>query len=151
VGDVRQRQRWVGLVLRWGPVVSWMAGIFFFSSQSEPLGTVSEGPHGELVGRLSHVGEYAVLAFLLYRALGHTENGWRAVGIAFAATLIYALTDEVHQRFVPGRECSLVDLGYDALGAAAALLTARACKNPGAESKTQSRKGAGTQGDRVEA
>lgn len=131
MGDGRRKQGWVGLVLRWGPVVAWMAGIFFFSSRSQPLGPVSEGPHGELVGRLSHVGEYAGLALLLRRALGDGVGGWRGAGIAFAVAVGYAVTDEVHQRFVPGRECSVMDLGYDALGAAGALLVRRLVLNWG--------------------
>jgi VanZ family protein len=136
----------VGFVRRWGPVVAWMATIFFFSSQSEPLGSVSEGPYSGLLERLSHAGEYAVLAVLLYRALGDGENGWRPVAIAFVATLAYAVTDEVHQAFVPGRECSLMDLGYDALGTAAALLIVRACTGRRVEGLTQGRKGAEAQG-----
>jgi hypothetical protein len=146
VGDGRERQGWVGLVLRWGPVVAWMAGIFFFSAQSRPLGVASEGPYGEVLGRLSHVGEYAVLALLLYRALGDAVGGWRGVGIAFAVAVGYAVTDEVHQRFVPGRECSVMDLGYDALGAAGALLVRRLVLNELGSRLTQRRKDGRTQG-----
>ncbi|MFW6116049.1 MAG: VanZ family protein, partial [Chloroflexota bacterium] len=146
VGDGRRRQGWVGFVRRWGPVVAWMATIFFFSSQSEPLGAAPEGPYQGLLGRLSHVGEYAVLAVLLYRALANGENGWRAAGVAFATTLAYAVTDELHQWFVPGRECSLMDLGYDALGAAAALLIVRACTGRRVEGLTQGRQGAEARG-----
>ena len=136
MGDGRLRQGWVGLVLRWGPVVAWMAGIFFFSAQSRPLGVASEGPYGEMLGRLSHVAEYAGLALLVRRALGDGVGGWRGAGIAFAVAVGYAVTDEVHQRFVPGRECSVMDLGYDALGAAGALVIVEACRTRRVEKLT---------------
>jgi VanZ family protein len=35
---------------------------------------------------------------------------------------LYSLTDEFHQRFVPGRNASLVDCGIDVAGAAIALI-----------------------------
>ena len=42
---------------------------------------------------------------------------------AFLLTVLYALADEFHQSFVPGRNPSLVDaLGFDTAGAAIILL-----------------------------
>jgi VanZ family protein len=34
-----------------------------------------------------------------------------------AISVVYALTDEVHQHFVPGRACRLLDVGIDTCGA----------------------------------
>ncbi len=39
---------------------------------------------------------------------------------AARACVLYGVTDEVHQRFVPGRDASLGDLAADAAGAFAA-------------------------------
>ncbi|MGM0627892.1 MAG: VanZ family protein, partial [Candidatus Fermentibacterota bacterium] len=36
--------------------------------------------------------------------------------------LAYALTDEVHQSFVPGRDCSAADMAADAAGGLFSLL-----------------------------
>ena len=41
---------------------------------------------------------------------------------AFALTLLYAGFDELHQYFVNGRGCSIIDVGIDCLGCAVALL-----------------------------
>ncbi len=110
-------------VLRWGPVLLWAAGIFYFSSQRYPLGSLSQSPQHRPIGRLAHLGEYAGLAALLYRALALPDRGpgqtfWLALGGALA----YAILDEIHQGFVPGRTCSLLDVGYDLAGALTALL-----------------------------
>jgi len=40
---------------------------------------------------------------------------------AFFLTMIYAISDEYHQSFVPGRSGNLADLVIDATGAAAGL------------------------------
>lgn len=37
---------------------------------------------------------------------------------------LYAITDEVHQRFVPGRSCQAADWAIDTAGAALGLLCA---------------------------
>jgi VanZ family protein len=39
--------------------------------------------------------------------------------------LLYAVSDELHQLFVPGREATLLDLGFDALGILILLLLVR--------------------------
>jgi VanZ family protein len=46
---------------------------------------------------------------------------WRAAVIAAAIALSYAVTDEVHQMFVPGRSAQLSDLIADAMGVVAGV------------------------------
>jgi VanZ family protein len=77
------------------------------------------------IRKLAHVTEYAVFSFLLYRAFeGNRPHAWR-LRTAFWAVLtagVYALTDEYHQAFVPGRTASPLDCGIDTLGAALGML-----------------------------
>jgi len=66
---------------------------------------------------------YGTLAALTLRALAGGE--WRHVGLltaagAVAISSLYGVTDEFHQRFVPGRDFELLDMAADALGSAAA-------------------------------
>ena len=63
----------------------------------------------------AHAALYAVLAALL-RGAGLT------VPLALAAAFLYGVSDELHQRFVPGRTAALSDLAADLAGA---LLGAR--------------------------
>lgn len=108
-------------LLRWGPVVLWAAAIFYFSSRRRPLGPLSEPGHPGSIGRLAHVVEYAGLTVWLYRALAFERGRKRLYALSLGGALAYALLDEIHQAFVPGRICSLVDVAWDLVGALAAL------------------------------
>ena len=67
-------------VSRWAPVLLWMAGIFYFSSRPNPLGFLRSFGHDIDIGNLAHIGEYAGLITLLYRALAGSEKGQRTSG-----------------------------------------------------------------------
>ena len=41
---------------------------------------------------------------------------------AWLAGTLYAVTDEIHQSFVPGRSCELRDMGIDSCGVLAGVL-----------------------------
>jgi VanZ family protein len=104
-------------VRRWGPVVAWAAVIFVFSSIPS-LGT-GLGGWDLVLRKLAHATEFAILAALLVRALGSPR--W-AVVIAVG----YAISDEIHQSFVPGRHGAPLDVVIDSVGVAVgALLAAR--------------------------
>ncbi|MBI1974847.1 MAG: VanZ family protein, partial [Parcubacteria group bacterium] len=62
--------------------------------------------------------EYGVLALLVYRAdVASRRDARSSGGVAFWVAVIYAITDEIHQIFVPGREATIRDFLIDALGA----------------------------------
>ncbi len=100
----------------WLPVLVWAALIFALSSIPS-LGT-GLGTWDLILRKLAHVGEFAVLAGLLLRAL---ERELPAALVAVA----YAASDELHQHFVPGRAASPVDLAIDSVGVLAGILLAR--------------------------
>ena len=104
----------------WAPPVVQMALIFALSSMT-----------GRQVGRLpfavadwvAHAALFGALAALLLRAFA--SGAWdavtgRAAILAAALAALYGATDEYHQRFVPGRSVSGMDLIVDAVGASAA-------------------------------
>jgi VanZ family protein len=74
--------------------------------------------HGA-IRKLGHVSEFAVLAVLWYRSLAWDGRVRRpkAALAAFALTLGFAGLDEVHQAFVATRTASVLDVGWDGLGA----------------------------------
>ena len=91
----------------WLPVVAWAALIFALSSI--PGLNSGLGTWDLVLRKCAHVTEYAILGALLLRALG-SELAAAAWGIA------YAVTDEIHQHFVPGRQGAPMDVAIDALG-----------------------------------
>jgi VanZ family protein len=92
-----------------------MAVIFALSAQSD-LDT-GAGVIGLIVRKLGHMFVYGLLWFLWWRAFG----GRHAVAAA-AITILYAVTDELHQATVAGRHGAVTDVLIDAAGVAAAML-----------------------------
>lgn len=73
----------------------------------------------QIIKKGAHVAGYALLALSYWWALGlQREKRWLAWGMA----VLFAVTDEFHQSFVPGRFPSIWDvLVFDNFGALSAL------------------------------
>lgn len=113
-GNLRQNP-WV----RWVPAILWMAVIFIASST--PSSQVpSFGGWDFWVKKSSHLLSYALLAFLYRLALGPSASGagWKAGLLA----VLFAISDELHQMFTPGRNPWIVDVLIDVAGAGIALI-----------------------------
>ena len=103
----------------WAPLLAYMGLIFWLSSQSR-VDFLPDSPDYVL-----HFFGYFGMGILAVRAfaggLGEPKSKYSTyVGLVFAAS--YAVTDEWHQRFIPGRVASGRDLVADGLGIAAAWI-----------------------------
>ena len=79
-----------------------------------------------LFRKLAHLTEYAILAMLIYgSARDDNPFRWQPRRALWTIILagVYALTDEFHQGFVPGRGPSLIDSAIDTAGAGLGTLT----------------------------
>ena len=106
----------------WGPVLAQMALIFIASSIPN-----LQHLHGNISDKAGHGIGYAILGALLLRALARGRRAgvtWRTVLLAMLCATAYGVSDEFHQRFVPGRSSDVYDVLADAVGAAAASLGA---------------------------
>ena len=121
----------------------WMAVIFAFSSRDGEKSTRDSHKVGFVIGRviihafeeksgeeqlafaedidhvirkLAHGMEYAVLGILLSGAFisAGKKNRWY---IPWGISVLYAVTDEIHQVFVPGRDGNVIDVCIDSTGA----------------------------------
>lgn len=109
-------------VLRWLPVVGWMALIFTLSAVSG-LRVSDDASVDRPFRVLGHLTSYGVLAALvLYALAGRRSPRWQHVAVAYAVCLAYGISDEIHQAFVPDRTGRIDDLMVDAVGAAVGLL-----------------------------
>jgi VanZ family protein len=103
----------------WLPVLVWAAVIFTFSAIPD-LGT-GLGGWDLVLRKIAHVVEYAILGALLFRATGRAR-------VAFGLGVLYAMTDEFHQTFVPGRVGAAHDVVIDAAGIALGVLVYRSLR-----------------------
>ena len=106
-------------ILRWAPSVLLMVVIFALSSiPSKEM--PSFGFWDTLVKKGGHMLGYGILTVSFGFGLGwERKRAWQAFLLAVA----YALTDEVHQSFVPGRHASLLDaLVFDGGGSILAMM-----------------------------
>ena len=138
-----RRTRALARLRRYGPLIAWMAFIFFastvqFSASNtsriiRPLllwlfPEISEPSIQRVhffVRKTAHFTEYAVLALLAARALRTSglaalRRSWWLV--AFALVAAVSLTDEYHQSFLPSRTGTIYDSYLDMTGGATALL-----------------------------
>ena len=134
--DLKLQIKTVGIIL----ILIWMVSIFAFSGQ---VGTESSGTsrkvtefivqlvsdksveeNEELIGnldkiirKLAHYTIYTLGGILIYNYANTTDKSKKEkilYSIAFGAG--YAITDELHQFFVPGRSARIFDVGIDTLG-----------------------------------
>lgn len=77
---------------------------------------------GVLVRKTAHFAEYAALGFLL---AGVWLSFYKSMRFTFFLSqllgTLYAVSDEIHQYFVPGRSCQISDMLLDSLGVAAGI------------------------------
>ena len=136
------------IILGYFGVISIMVGIFCFSAQpAEESSAVSGGiveqiissfidtenltveAKESLIDRLqfvvrktAHYSVYAGLGFFAYLAIKNTFEKRYTFVPAFAWGVLYSVSDEIHQLFVPGRSGEIRDVFLDSLGVATGVL-----------------------------
>ena len=137
--DWRNRSR----VWRYGPLLFWMAFIFFASTAEFSASNTSRiiGPlvkwlfpqiseenlalAHSITRKLAHFAEYAILGWLAARAFSTSSSRMLRVRwflISLLLVIIFSLSDEYHQSFVPSRTGSVYDSLIDLVGGLTALL-----------------------------
>jgi VanZ family protein len=101
-----------------------MLVIFYFSSlQGDQLGP--DNCIIDVIKKLGHSVIYGVLAILYLWALKGSkalpEARIPVFVLSFVLVLLYAVTDEYHQSFTPGRHATVTDVIIDAAGAIVCL------------------------------
>lgn len=129
----------------WAAVIGLMAVIFAFSAQqgeasealtkgavlpvAELIAAMQQGTQatidtlyfimGTILRKAAHLAEYGLLGALIWLLLESYGHRGKLLPISIAA--LYAITDELHQAFVPGRLGMPLDVLVDAIGAVAGV------------------------------
>lgn len=128
--------------------ILWMGVIFYFSSQPAVesaglsgglfrqiqafiadipvMGHILSGGFTEhLLRKGAHMTEYAILGILLVLCMyEYVPVKWKKFRLpcAWITGILYACTDELHQRFVPGRSGEIRDVMIDSVGVLAGVV-----------------------------
>lgn len=92
--------------------------IFLFSNISTPIGIKTAFN----IATLYHFGVFFMFTFFLSMTLINKKISNKTILLILLISLIYALSDEFHQIFVPGRVCSIKDLFVDFAGSLLSVL-----------------------------
>jgi len=103
-------------VKNWILVFIW-AGFIFFLSNQPFLKSDLPSQWDFILRKIAHISEYAILAWLLIRALReHGLTNRRILALAISISILYAISDEYHQNFILGRYGVLRDVLIDSVG-----------------------------------
>ena len=74
--------------------------------------------------KIAHFSVFAMLGFFVINAFYMTINKKPLIlaGISLVCSILYAISDEIHQKFVDGRVMSFVDVLIDSIGSACGIL-----------------------------
>jgi len=99
------------------PAVLWAGVIFGLSSIPGP-----NLPKIAIIGidKIAHVSVYMILGLLIFRSFHRRSDTeifqWKRVFLAVAMVMLYGISDELHQGYVPGRTLDVFDMLADVLG-----------------------------------
>ncbi len=133
-------------IVLWLLVICCMVMIFCFSAQpSDESASLSDGMLDKFLAffniylanekveflrlfirKVAHFSVYGLLGYLWYMLffVGYNIKNTAASKAAVVFSGLYALTDEIHQVFVPGRSCKITDVFIDTLGATCGVVLA---------------------------
>jgi VanZ family protein len=102
------------------PAILWASLIFYLSHQSST--SLASVPLWDFIlHKLAHLFVYFVLAVLLLFGFSRT-NQRLSMPLTLILCSIYAISDEVHQSFIPTRTPALSDVFIDIFGSTLAVL-----------------------------
>lgn len=111
-------------ILRWGPALAVMLVIYTASAQSKGSLLMPDfsGWLDPLIKKSAHMLVYALLGVSYLRGLrGDSPSTRGALLLAILMAGAFAVSDEIHQTFVAGREGQWQDVVIDMVGASVAL------------------------------
>jgi len=110
-------KRIIFIINYWFPPIFLMGFIFYLSS-CPSFAMVRNYWLNFFVFKTLHFCEYALLFILWFRAFNNRKEKNRSSQLwgAFILSFLWAVTDEIHQLFVPTREGKVRDILIDAIG-----------------------------------
>lgn len=125
------RKKKISIIL----MIIWMAFIFIMSSFDSAESGSQSNIIVNIIANIFKINNYEVISFIV-RKIAHfmeylilgilVTNVFNVHGkkqyISIIVCIIYAISDEIHQLFVPGRSCQIFDMFIDSLGSSTGTL-----------------------------
>lgn len=102
------------------PIIFWVGIIFYLSGRPDLKVVGDKLVVWEIILRkFGHVSEYLILGWLFFRLMyqAHGQKLNRSLVWSMVFVLLFSISDEYHQTFVPGRQGKLIDVVVDSIGA----------------------------------
>ena len=110
-------------LLYWLPALTYMAAIFIMSSFPAPEPAKQVPIFFEI--KIVHIVEYGILCALIIFALLNTTKAPLGQLLVFAVllTVLYGISDEIHQSFIPSRTARWQDVVANLTGSSVAAVS----------------------------
>lgn len=139
-----KKEKFLSLIL-WAVSLLWMVVIFCFSAENAEESTqtsngfteiaaqfickfFSSVPYDKILGtsqflvrKAAHFSIYTILGLLVFLAAMFSDFKKKGL-ISALICLFYAVSDEIHQYFVPGRSCRIFDVSIDFCGSLCGII-----------------------------
>ncbi len=144
-----EKNKSIVLILSWGAIFLWMSLIFYLSHQPAaqsdqlsigitelilqkirkilPIIELDIEVFNHIVRKNAHFFAYLILGVLVINGLNRSGmSGHKQIMLSTIICILYAISDEVHQSFVPGRGPGVMDVLIDSAGAIVGIWMYRA-------------------------
>ena len=125
---MKKRKWWVVTAISWMVIIFLCTQLPYFTGDRTATAihkTIAPSANYEkidvlnlIIRKATHITAFGLLSIFILKSLEPKRFAYLTSGLL---TIIYSLSDEWHQSFMPGRTASLDDVLIDALGASFAL------------------------------
>jgi len=123
--DKKMNYKYLLLAVLITSLIAWLSSIPEHSLPGS--GSLSE----RVISNLAHIPAYALLTLLWLKSFVGTRLGKPSLAVnslVLVGLLLFAVSDEIHQSFVPGRTSSFMDIGLDLIGIFCGLAVLKALR-----------------------
>lgn len=134
---MKRQKRWIAAAIVWMVTIFCFTQLPYFTgantekavnkvvvSEHKSIHTPDEehvnvGELNLIIRKLTHITVFGILSLLLFKTMEANRSSFL---LAWLSTVMYAISDEYHQSFMPGRVPTYKDVLFDGFGALIALV-----------------------------
>jgi VanZ family protein len=106
-------------------LIAWVLTIIILSSiPNIPTLKIHTAKSEIRLDYMMHFCEYGILTFMTFLSFagGEFRINWKKIIMIAVSLILFAVLDELHQKLIPGRTCSVKDIASNVTGILAAII-----------------------------